>query len=107
MREKIKDLEDWDMPGGPVVKNLLSNTGDVGWIPGQGTKIPHATGQLAHVLQLLSLCSRIHTPQLERSLHAATQCTDAGCSHEIKRHLLLERKARRNIDNVLKSKYLT
>ena len=63
MREKIKDLEDGDVPGGPVVKNLLFNTGVVGWIPGQGTKIPHAKGQLAHVLQLPSLCSRAHTPQ--------------------------------------------
>ena len=29
-----------------MVKNLPSNAGDVGSIPGQGTKIPHATGQL-------------------------------------------------------------
>ena len=36
-----------DFPGGPVVKNLPSNTGDVGSIPGWGTKIPHATGQLS------------------------------------------------------------
>ena len=28
--------------GGPVVKNPPSNVGDVGSIPGQGTKIPHA-----------------------------------------------------------------
>ena len=28
----------WDFPGAPVVKNLPSNTGDVGSIPGQGTK---------------------------------------------------------------------
>ena len=33
-------------PGGPVVKNLLFNTGDAGLIPGWGTKIPHAAGQL-------------------------------------------------------------
>ena len=26
----------------PVVMNLLSNAGDSGSIPGQGTKIPHA-----------------------------------------------------------------
>ena len=32
-----------DLPGGPMVKNPPSNTGDVGSIPGQGTKIPHAT----------------------------------------------------------------
>ena len=33
-------------PGGPVVKNLPCNVGDAGSIPGQGTKIPHATEQL-------------------------------------------------------------
>ena len=35
-----------DFPGGPVVKNPPCNGGDVGSIPGQGTKIPQATGQL-------------------------------------------------------------
>ena len=34
-------------PGGPMVKNPPSNAGDVGLIPSQGTKIPHATGQLS------------------------------------------------------------
>ena len=29
-----------DFPGGPVVKNLPFNAGDIGWIPGRGTKIP-------------------------------------------------------------------
>ena len=36
-----------DFPGGPVVKNLPSSAGDVGSIPGQGTKIPHTVGQLS------------------------------------------------------------
>ena len=36
-----------DFPGGPVVKNLPSNVGDTGSNPGQGTKIPHAAGQLS------------------------------------------------------------
>ena len=35
-----------ELRGGPVVKNLPSNAGDTGSIPGQGTKISHATGQL-------------------------------------------------------------
>ena len=35
-----------DFHGGPVVKNLPSNAGDEGLIPGQGTKMPHAAGQL-------------------------------------------------------------
>ena len=37
----------WDFPGGPVIKNLPSNAGDAGSIPGRGTKIPHAVGQLS------------------------------------------------------------
>ena len=32
-----------EFPGGPVVKNLPSNEGDEGSIPGQGTKIPYAS----------------------------------------------------------------
>ena len=36
-----------DIPGGPVVKNPPSNVGDMGAIPGRGTKIPHAAGQLS------------------------------------------------------------
>jgi len=32
---------------------------------------------------------------------------DAGCSHEIKRHLLLGRKPMSNLDNVLKSRDIT
>ena len=36
-----------DFPGGPVVKNPPSNAGDVGSVPGWGTKNPHAWGQLS------------------------------------------------------------
>ena len=32
---------------------------------------------------------------------------DCDCSHEIKRHLLLERKAMRNLDSILKSRDIT
>ena len=35
-----------DFPGGPVVKNPPYNARDADSIPGQGTKIPHAAGQL-------------------------------------------------------------
>ena len=36
-----------DLPGGPEVKDLLFSAGNTGSIPGQGTKIPYATGQLS------------------------------------------------------------
>ena len=49
----------YDLPGGPVVENLPTNTGDVGSIPGQGTKNPHATGQLS----LHATTREAHVPQ--------------------------------------------
>ena len=42
-----KNVHDKDFPGNLVFKNLPSNAGDKGLIPGQETKIPHATGQLS------------------------------------------------------------
>ena len=58
MREKTKekDKEKWEgaFPGGSVVKNLPSNARDEGLIPGGGTKIPHAMGQLSPRSQLES-----------------------------------------------------
>ena len=36
-----------DFPDGPVVKNLPANLGDMGFIPGLGTKISHSAGQLS------------------------------------------------------------
>ena len=43
----LQDHHFGDFPGGPVVKNPHSNAGDMGSIPGQGTKIPHAVEQLS------------------------------------------------------------
>ena len=36
-----------DFPGSPVVMNLPCNAGDLNLIPGQRTKIPHASEQLS------------------------------------------------------------
>ena len=44
----LKNLDFFlDFPGGPVAKSPPANPGDMGLIPGPGTKIPHATGQLS------------------------------------------------------------
>ena len=48
-----------EFPHGPVVKNLPSNGGDAGSIPGQGTKIPHAMRQLSPLAPQL----QTRTPQ--------------------------------------------
>ena len=56
-----------DFPGGPVVKNPPYNAGDAGSIPGQGTKIPNAAGQLSpHATTTELACPEACTPQLGR-----------------------------------------
>ena len=52
-----------DYPGGSVVKNLPTNAGDRGSIPGPGgTRMPQSNE--ARVLQLLNLFSRAWEPKL-------------------------------------------
>ena len=40
-----------------MVKNSLSNAGDVGSTPDQGAKIPHAAGQLSLHATTTELCA--------------------------------------------------
>ena len=40
----LRNLVTWGFPGGPVVKDLPCSAGDMGSIPGQGTKIPQTVG---------------------------------------------------------------
>ena len=50
-----------------MFKNSLSNAGDVGSIPGQGTKSPHAAGYLnanTATTELFARNKRSHEPQL-------------------------------------------
>ena len=59
----LRTLSLWDFPGGPVVKNLPSNAGDAGSIPGQGTEIPHAVGQLSlRVATREPMCRKLQSP---------------------------------------------
>ena len=60
-----------DFPVGPVIKNLPSNAGDLGSIPGRGTKSPRAVGQLsARTPTTEPVHSGAPSPQLQRSLRA-------------------------------------
>ena len=62
-----------DFPAGPVVKNPPSNAGYVGSIPGWGTKIPHAEGQLSlHATTREPACCNYRAHVLW-SLHATTR----------------------------------
>ena len=54
-------------PGTSAVKDPVSNTGDVGLIPGRGTKIPHALRQCSLRAATTEPVSRSQSP------HAATK----------------------------------
>ena len=59
------DKGDKGFPGGPVVKNLLCNAGDVGSITGLATKIPHAKGRLSpYTTTTKPMHCGAHKPQL-------------------------------------------
>ena len=68
-----------DFPGGPVVKNLLSNAGETSLIPDQRTKIPHAMGQL-------SPCVKTAEPTLWSPSHNQRETTmkDPACHNTAK-----------------------
>ena len=63
----------WDFPGGSVVKNLPPNAGDAGSIPGQGTKIPHAVGQLRPRATTTEPTRRKYRAHALWSLHTTTR----------------------------------
>ena len=62
-----------------MVKNPPPNAEDVGSIPGRGTKIPHATGQLSpHATTTEPTRSRARTPQLESQRAPTTEPVHSG-----------------------------
>ena len=71
-----------NLPGGPVVENPSSNAGNVGLIPGQGTKIPLSEGKLrplATTRKIPQLQQRSHKPQPRpktdrQILNSSSQC---------------------------------
>ena len=53
------------------------------------------------------MANRWETMETETILGGFKITADDDCSHEIKRHLLLERKAMANLDSILKSRDIT
>ena len=62
VHDRLPELKEslGDLPGGSVIKNPPSNAEDVGSIPGRGTKIPHALGQLSLSVITNTQCSQIN-----------------------------------------------
>ena len=56
-----------------MVKNLSSNAGDVGLIPGWGTKMPHALGQL-----ILCMATKTQGSQKKKKKNGAGVCVFTG-----------------------------
>ena len=67
-----QEIQIWDFPGGPLVKNPPCNARDVGLIPSQGTKIPH-TMELS---LRASTAEPASTPQLE-----SLRCSEGPQQH--------------------------
>ena len=67
----IKNPPYRDFPGGPVVGSRPANAGDMGSIPGQGTRIPHTSEQL-------SPRATTTEPACPQSLRATTEDPDAA-----------------------------
>ena len=68
----FKKLSDWEFPGGPMVKNLPSNAGDMGSIPGWEITRSRDAGQLRWcATNSEPALSGVCLPQLQRRLCAA------------------------------------
>ena len=61
--QKVVDRELGDFPGGPVVENPSCNAGNMGSIPGLGTKVPRTRRSTERVpCNSRSLCTTTREP---------------------------------------------
>ena len=67
-----------DFPGGPMVKNLPSNTGETGSMPGWGTKFPCSSEQLSPCTTTSeSVCCKERSPMRQLRRNAAKEINDS------------------------------
>ena len=73
-------MQDIDFPGALAVKTLPCNAGYWGLIPGGGTKIPHAVGQLSPYTTTGESCvPQQKIPRAAVKVPSAT--AETGCNH--------------------------
>ena len=86
-----------DFPGGSVVEDPAYNAGDVGSIPGEGTKIPPAVGQLSPRATTTELaCGKLQSPRaLELANHNYREnpraATKRSCMPQRRSHMPQQR----------------
>ena len=75
-REEVK-LSLWDFSGGPVVKNLPSNAGDMGLIPGPGRShmSPDSLADVPQQLSLSAIATETHMPKAHTPCSATRETT--------------------------------
>ena len=82
----FKEAPDRDFPGSAVDKNPPCNSGDMGSIPGQGTRIIHAQSNWAYPPELLEAASLnywAHVQQWE-----STHCDERSHMKQQRSHML-------------------
>ena len=91
----IRNYQQWDFPGGPVVENPSCNAGDASLIPGWGTKIPHAMEQLSRAATREPVCRNYRAHVLwsscattrEKPMHhneELTRCNERSCMAQLR-----------------------
>ena len=58
--KSLRSRNTGDFPGSPVVRTSPSNAGGAGSIPGQGTKIPHASGPKSQNIKQKQDCNKLN-----------------------------------------------
>ena len=58
--ESLRITKDGDVPGGPVFKTFSSSAVGVNVIPGQGVKIPHASGPKIQNMKQKQYCNKFN-----------------------------------------------
>ena len=76
----ISNMRCWEFPVGPVVKNLPSDAGDTGLIPGWGAKTSHVTGPLSRRATAREACAS-QEPLVPQGRSSATE------TNKSKKHL--------------------
>ena len=73
MQEAANKSSFGGFPGGLVVKNLPCNAGDVSSIPGRGTRVPHAVGQLSPLATSEPAKAQIESPLTSKKIPPAAK----------------------------------
>ena len=79
-REMREEKVGGHFPGSPAVKTLISNTGSVGSIPGQGAEILHALGPKSQNIKQKQYCNKFNEVKRKSLSCVRLFCYPMDCS---------------------------